>query len=77
MVSNYTESYKGWVHNTMLNNALHYIVFALTLVETQHDARVDLDPILAFPCIAFLCLVIKKPPIFSAINLCVSRINTT
>ena len=63
------------VHNTTLNNALHCVVFASTLVETQHDARIDLDPILAFPCVAFLCLVVKNPPTFLAINLCVSRIN--
>ena len=58
-----------------LNNALRCVVFTSTLVENQHDARIDLDPILALPCIAFLHLVVKKPPIFSAINLCVSRIN--
>ena len=45
------------------------------LVETQHDARIDSDPILAFPCIAFLRLVVKKPPTFLVINLCVSQIN--
>ena len=44
------------VHNTTLNNALHSVVFMSTLVETQHDARIDLDPILAFPCVAFLHL---------------------
>ena len=60
-----------------LNNMLHCVVFALTLVEMQHDARIDLDPILTFPCIAFLRLVVKKPPMFSVINLCVSRINAT
>ena len=60
-----------------LNNALRCVVFESMLVETQHDTRIDLDPILAFPCIAFLCLVIKNPLTFSAINLCVSRINAT
>ena len=49
------------VHNTTLNNMLCCIVFASTLVETQHDARIDLNPILVFPCVAFLCLVVKKP----------------
>ena len=63
------------VHNTILNNALRCVVFTSTLIETQHDARIDSNPILAFPCIAFLHLVIKKPPTFLAINLCVSRIN--
>ena len=29
------------------------------LVEMQHDARIDLDLILVFPCITFLRLVIK------------------
>ena len=53
------------------------VVFALTLVETQHDARIDSDPIFAFPCVAFLRLVVKKPPTFLVINLCVSRINAT
>ena len=50
------------VHNTTLNNALRCVVFALTLVETQHDARKDSDPILASPCAAFLRLVVEKPP---------------
>ena len=45
----------------MLNNTLRCIVFASTLVEMQHDARIDSDPILAFPCIAVLRLVIKNP----------------
>ena len=62
------------VHNMTLNNALRCVVFASTLVEMQHDARIDSDPILVFPCIAFLCLVVKKPT-FLVINLCVSRIN--
>ena len=61
------------VHNTTLNNALHCVGFASTLVETQYDARIDSDPILAFPCVAFLHQVIKKPLIFFlVINLCVS-----
>ena len=51
------------------------VVFALRLVETQHDARIDSDPILAFTCVAFLCLVVKNPQIFLVINLCFSRIN--
>ena len=54
-----------------------YIVFTSTLVETQHDARIDSDPILAFPCVAFLHLVIKNPRLFLVINLCISRINIT
>ena len=63
------------VHNTTLNNALRCVVFSWTFVETQHDARIYLNPILTFPCIAFLHLVIKKLPTFLIINLCVSRIN--
>ena len=43
------------------------VVFALTLVETQHDARIDSDPIFAFPYVAFLRQVIKKPPTFLVI----------
>ena len=62
------------VHNTTLSNVLRCVVFASTLVETQHDTRIDSDPILAFPCIAFLHLVVKKPT-FLVINLCVSQIN--
>ena len=65
------------VHNTTLNNALRCVVFASTLVETQHDARIDSDPILASPCVAFLRLVVKKSPTFLVINLCISRINAT
>ena len=41
---------------------MRYVVFASTLVETQHDARIDSNPILGFTCIAFLCLVVKKSP---------------
>ena len=53
------------------------VVFAATLVETQHDARIDSDPVLAFLCVAFLRLVVKKSPAFLVINLCGSRINAT
>ena len=60
-----------------LNNALHCVVFASTLVEMQHDARIDSDPILALPCVVFLHLVVKKPPTFLVINLCALRINAT
>ena len=56
----------------MPNNALGCIVFALMLVETQHNARIDSDPILAFPCVTFLRLVVKNPLTYLAINLCVS-----
>ena len=48
------------VHNTTLNNTLHCIVFVLTLVEMQHDAGIESDSILVFPCVAFLHLVIEK-----------------
>ena len=66
------------VHNNMtLNNVLCCVVFVSTLVETQHDARIDSDPILTFPCVAFLRLVVKNPPTFLVINLCISRINVT
>ena len=47
------------------------------LVETQHDARIDSDPILVFPCVVFLHQIVKNPPTFLVINLCVSRINVT
>ena len=61
------------IHNTTLNNVLHCVVFSLTLVETQHDARIDSDSILAFPCVAFLHLVVKKLLTFLVINLCILR----
>ena len=64
------------VHNTTQNNALRYVVFASTLVEKKHDARIDSNPILAFLCVAFLRLV-KNPDLFLVINLCISRINAT
>lgn len=32
------------VHNMTLINALRYVVFVSTLVEMQHDARIDSDP---------------------------------
>ena len=65
------------VHNTTLHNALRCVVFASTLVETQHDARIDSDFILASPCVAFLSLVVKDPRLLLVINLCVSRIYAT
>ena len=43
----------------MLNDALHCIILASTLVEMQHDARIDSDPILVFPFVAFLHLVVE------------------
>ena len=52
------------VHNTTLNNALHCVVLSSTLAEMQHDARIDLDPIFASPCVAFLRQVVKEPPDF-------------
>ena len=36
------------------------VVFTSMLVETQHNTRIDLDPILVFPCAVFLRLVVKK-----------------
>ena len=36
-----TQSRLRPVHSTMVNNALRCIVFASTLVETQHAARID------------------------------------
>ena len=51
------------VHNTTLNNTLHCVV-ASTLVEMQHNASIDSDPILVFFCVVFLPLVVKKPPTF-------------
>ena len=39
---------------------LHYVAFALTLVATQCNARIDSDPILAFLCGASLRLIAKK-----------------
>ena len=40
--------------------ALRCVAFALTLVATQSNARIDPDSILAFLCIALLHLVMKK-----------------
>ena len=74
---NFTPTQLRPVHNTTLNNALCRVVFASTPVETQHNAWIDSDPILAFPCVAFLRQVVKNPPTFLVINLCVSRINAT
>ena len=48
-----------------------------TLIEMQHDTRIDLDPILMFPCVALLGLGVKKPLPFLMIYLCASRINAT
>ena len=51
----------------MLNNALHCVIVTSTLVEMQYDARIDSDPIIAYPCIVFLRLVVNKPPAFLVI----------
>ena len=39
---------------------LRRVTFVLILVATQSNARIDLDSILAFLCVAFLHLVMKK-----------------
>ena len=65
------------VHNTTLNNVLCCVVFVSTLIEMQHDTRIDLDPILMFLCVTLLGLDVKKSPPFLVINLCTSRINAT
>ena len=46
------------VHNIMtLHHMLRCVAFTLTLVATQHNARIDLDPILAFLCVVSLHLI--------------------
>ena len=50
----------GLVHNVTLHHALHCIAFTSTLVAMQRDTRIDLDSILTFLCIGFLCLITKK-----------------
>ena len=40
--------------------AMRYVAFASTLVETHHDARIDSNPILAFLCVAFLRLIVEN-----------------
>ena len=71
------QGYIRLVHNTILKNALHYVIFPSTLIEMQHNAGIDSDLILAFPYVAFLCVVVKKSPTFLITNLCVSQINAT
>ena len=39
---------------------MHCVAFASMLVEMHHDARIDLDPILVFLCVAFLRLSVEK-----------------
>ena len=47
------------VHNNMmLNNALRCVTFASTLVEMQHDARIDSDPILTLH--SYVCMIVNK-----------------
>ena len=48
-----------------------------TLVETQHDARIDSDPILAFLCVGSLRLIAEKSLKVLARKICVSQINAT
>ena len=54
--------------------ALHCVAFTSMLIETHHNSRIDSDPILAFVCVAFLCLTGEKSleKFFG-----VSRINAT
>ena len=54
---------------------LRRVAFALTLVATQRNARIDSDPILAFLCIASLHLITKKSLKILIRNICVSQIN--
>ena len=37
--------------------ALHCVTLVLVLTATQQNTRIDSDPVLAFLCVAFLCLV--------------------
>ena len=46
---------------TIRRKTMRCVVFTSTLVETQYDARIDSSPIRAFPCVAFLRQVFKKP----------------
>ena len=48
------------VHNMTLHHMLRCVAFALTLVTTQRNARIDSDPILAVLCVASLLLIAKK-----------------
>ena len=43
-----------------LYDELRCVAFASTLLQTQHDARIDSDPILAFLCVGSLRLIAKK-----------------
>ena len=45
------------VHNTTQGLALRRVSRALTLVATHWNARIDSDPISAFPCVAFMRLI--------------------
>ena len=43
-----------------LLHMLSCVTFALTLIATQCNARIDSDPILVFLCVASLRLIAKK-----------------
>ena len=60
-----------------LYHMLRCVAFVLTLVATQHNARIDLDPILAFLCFASLRLITKKSLKYLIRSICVSQINAT
>ena len=51
---------KSTVHNMMQRSALHCVVLAFEFAATQWNTRIDSDPILAFLCVASLCLVTKN-----------------
>ena len=47
------------VYGMMLYNVLRCVDFALTLVGTQHNPRIDSDPMLVIVCVAFLRQIVK------------------
>ena len=49
----------------MLNNVLHCVIFASRLVETQHDAKINSDRILAFSMRYVLASGRQNAPNFS------------
>ena len=49
----------GLAHNTMEVPTLYCVAFVLMLIAVQLNTRIDLDPILVFLSVVFLCLVIK------------------
>ena len=62
----------GSQYNTRARVASHCLC-----IDTHHNVMIDSDPILAFLCVAFLCLIMKLLQNFEYFHVSQNRRNTT